>query len=264
MTLERTQTPLVLSAQPGIKAKEGEALSYALAAEFVSLLESLSPDEWGAVTACDPWTVKDVAVHLLGWSEALCSPRVFAAQARAGLKRRRRFANLLDAHNDGQVEDGRAMSTAEVLDRLRVALPRAAKLRRRAGVSLHYVPAYAGFLGGACNLGYLLTSIFPRDLIVHAIDVRQAIGKEAPVSPAGARIGKDMVRDWARRQDVDATVVLSDPDAVYVAGSGGRATITATTAAMVHRLAGRTPSTTIEVTGDAVAAERWLAAGCPV
>lgn len=265
MTLERTQTPVVLAAQPGIKPKEGERLSLGLLGDFTGLLEQLSPEEWAAVTACEPWTVKDVVAHLVGWAEALCSPREMTAQARAALARRRRFANILDAQNDAQVEAARSQSPEEVLDRFRAAVPRAAKLRRRLGAPLHYVPAYAKFLGGPFNLGYLLTSIFPRDLLVHAIDVADATGREAPIGDAGARIARDMLRDWARRTAADATIELTGAGGgTFVAGDGSRARITASTAAMVHRLAGREPSTQITTTGDTAAAERWLAAGCPV
>lgn len=262
MTLERAKTPVILAAQPGLKAKDGEALSRALADDFTGLLGELSPEEWAAVTACDPWTVKDVAAHLLGWADALCSPREMTAQARAALRRRKRFASLLDAHNDAQVEAARDLSPQEVLDRLRVALPRAAKLRRRLGAPLRYVPAYAGFLGGTFNLGYLLNSIFPRDLLVHAIDVADATGRETPISPAGERVAADMLRDWARRTGANATI--ETPAGVFVAGDGGRTTISASTPALVHRLAGRRPSTPITIEGDADAAERWLSAGCPV
>ena len=264
MTLERTQTPVDLAAQPGVTAREGEALSRSLAHDFVALLDTLTPEEWDAVTACDPWTVKDVAVHLLGWADALCSPRALATQTRAALSRRGLFGSLLDAQNDAQGDLGRSTPAQEVVDRLRVTLPRAAKLRRRLGGSLHYVPAYAGFLGGTFNLGYLLNAIFPRDLIVHTIDVADAIGREAPIGGAGARVAADMLKDWARRSGADATIELSRPDGVYVAGSGGRATISATTAAIVQRLAGRQPSSQIAVGGDTAAADEWLAAGCPV
>ncbi len=265
MTIERTQASVVLSAQPGVTAKEGEALSVELAQDFVGFLEQLTPEEWAAVTPCDPWTVKDVAAHLLGWCDALCSPRALASQARRALQRRKGFSNLLDAQNDVQVEIGRSMPTDEILDRLRVMLPRAAKLRRRLGVPFRYVPAYAGFLGGAFTLGYLLSSIFPRDLVVHTLDVAQATGREAPLGPAAGRVATDMLRDWARRTKADATVELTGPaGGVYVAGDGRRASITASTGAVVHRLAGRQPSEPIRLGGDVAAAERWLAAGCPV
>lgn len=265
MTLERTQSPVVLATQPGIKPKEGEALSLALGQDFTGLLARLSPEEWAAVTPCDPWTVKDIAAHLLGWCDALCSPRALAAQTRAGLRRRKRFGSILDAHNDGQVEAARPQSPEEVLERLHVMLPRAAKLRRRLGTGLHYVPAYAGFLGGAFNLGYLMNAVFPRDLLVHTIDVADATGREVPIGPAGARVAADMLKDWARRTGASATVELTGPGGgTYVAGDGAGATISAPTAAVVHRLAGRTPSAHIAVSGDTTAAEAWLAAGCPV
>ncbi|HEX2058995.1 MAG TPA: maleylpyruvate isomerase family mycothiol-dependent enzyme [Actinomycetota bacterium] len=265
MTLERTRTPVALAAEPGITAKEGEALARALAADFVALLEDLSPAEWAAVTPCDPWTVKDIAAHLLGWADALCSPREMGAQFRKAVGRRKRFASILDAHNDVQVEAGRALSNETVLDRLRVMLPRAAKVRRRLGGPLHYVPAYAGFLGGTFNLGYLLNAVFPRDLLVHALDVAHATGRDLAIGEAGHRVAADMLKDWARRTNADATIELTGPaGGTYVAEAGRRATISAPTGAIVQRLAGRQPAAVIAIDGDTAAAERWLRAGCPV
>lgn len=34
--------------------------------ELISLLGSFSPDEWAATTSCPGWSVKDIALHLLG------------------------------------------------------------------------------------------------------------------------------------------------------------------------------------------------------
>ena len=265
MTIERTLTPVVLASQPGITAKEGEALSLVLAQDFVGFIEQLTPEEWAAVTPCDPWTVKDIAAHLLGWCDALCSPRAMASQGRRALARREGFGNILDAQNDVQVEIGRSMSTDEVLDRLRVMLPRAAKLRRRLGTPLRYFPAFAKFLGGAFTLGYLMNSIFPRDLVVHSLDIAQATGRDAPLGAAAGRVAADMLKDWTRRTKADATIELTGPaGGLYVAGDGRRASITGSTGAIVQRLAGRRPVEHLAVAGDVAAAERWLAAGCPV
>lgn len=256
---------MLLAEQPGLTAKDGEELARALAADFVGLLEQLAPAEWDAVTPCDPWTVKDIAAHLLGWAQALCSPKAMGYQVRRTLARRRDFDNLLDAQNDVQVESGRSMSTDEILDGLRTMLPRAAKLRRRLGRPLRYVPAYAGFLGGPFNVGYLMNSIFPRDPLVHSLDIAQATGRDVPLSPAAGRVAADMLRDWARRTKADATIELTGPaGGLYVAGDGRRAAITGPTGAVVHRLAGREPAAPITLGGDVTAAERWLAAGCPV
>ncbi|MDQ3916805.1 MAG: maleylpyruvate isomerase family mycothiol-dependent enzyme [Actinomycetota bacterium] len=256
-------TPVLLAEEPGIKAREGRELSLALAERFTSLLRDLSPAEWDAVTACDPWTVKDVAAHLLGWADALCSPRALASQTRAALRRRARFGNLLDAQNDAQVEAGRAYSGDELVRRLRVMLPRAARLRRRIGGGLHYVPAYASFLGGTFNVGYLMNAIFPRDLVVHTLDVCAATGRAASFGRSEARVATDMLKDWARRTGADATVDLEGLG-TFVAGTGRSARISAAADAFVLRLAGREPARPEQVTGDVAAARRWIAAGCPV
>lgn len=261
----RTTTPVLLDREPGIKAKEGEALALALAERFTSRLAELSPEEWDSVTSCDPWTVKDVAAHLLGWAEALCSPREMAAQARGALRRRKRFENLLDAQNDVQVEAARSMSTDEVVERLRVMLPKAARLRRRVGGPLHYVPAYASFLGGTFNLGYLMNVIFLRDVVVHGLDVSAATGRPFTFGAPETRVATDMLKDWARRSGADATVELKGlGPGVFVARTGTRARIVAGADAFVLRLAGRDPGVAEEIDGDTEAAHRWIAAGCPV
>jgi uncharacterized protein (TIGR03083 family) len=257
-------TPVLLDREPGIKAKEGESLALALAERYTSLLEDLSPAEWAAITPCDPWTVKDMSAHLLGWADALCSPRAMASQARAALQRRKRFGNLLDAQNDAQVEIARGLSPEELLDRLRVMLPRAARLRRRLGGPLHYVPAYASFLGGTFNLGYLMNVIFLRDLVVHALDASIATGRSFSFGPAETRVATDMLKDWARRTGADATLELRGLPAPFVARTGNRAHISAEAGAFVLRLAGRDPGVPEEITGDTEAAQRWIAAGCPV
>ena len=37
-----------------------------LSMELISLLKSLKPSDWNQLTICSPWSVKDVAAHLLG------------------------------------------------------------------------------------------------------------------------------------------------------------------------------------------------------
>ncbi|MDQ3982420.1 MAG: hypothetical protein M3271_07040 [Actinomycetota bacterium] len=164
------------------------------------------------------------------------------SQARAAWTRRKRFGGIVDAQNDVQVEAARSHSPEEILARLRVMLPRAARLRRRVGGALHYVPAYTSFLGGVINVGYVMNAIFPRDLLVHTLDVAYATGREAAPGAAGERVVADMLKDWARRRRVDATLSLTRPGGgVFVAGMGERAAISAEAAAFAWRLAGALP-----------------------
>jgi hypothetical protein len=37
-----------------------------LSRELLAVLRSLPPEDWARPTVCSPWTVKDVAAHLLG------------------------------------------------------------------------------------------------------------------------------------------------------------------------------------------------------
>jgi uncharacterized protein (TIGR03083 family) len=46
-----------------------------LSAELLSVLRELGPADWDRPTACQPWTVKDVAAHLLGGSLGRLRPR---------------------------------------------------------------------------------------------------------------------------------------------------------------------------------------------
>ncbi|MDQ3956822.1 MAG: maleylpyruvate isomerase family mycothiol-dependent enzyme [Actinomycetota bacterium] len=258
-------TPVVLSLQPGIKSKESEALALDLTSSLVAVLEGLAPEQWDAVTACDPWTVKDIAAHLLGWADALCSPRELASQARGALAHRKELGNIVDAQNHVQVERGRNLGTEELVARLRQAMPRAARFRRRVGGPLHYVPAYMSFLGGTINVGYLMNVIFLRDLVVHKIDICDAVGRDAALGDADGRVIADMLKDWARRSGADARIELTGPGGgIFLAGSGTAASIATDAPGMTRRLAGRPATSEVRIEGDVTAAERWLATGCPV
>ncbi len=58
----------------------------------------------GAPTDCPGASVKDIAGHLLGWAEAIVSPRVMMAQTEAALPIRKECPTLVDAQNQIQVE----------------------------------------------------------------------------------------------------------------------------------------------------------------
>lgn len=47
-----------------------------LRADLLALLESLTAEQWGAMTVCDPWTVKDLAAHMLADDVGVVARRV--------------------------------------------------------------------------------------------------------------------------------------------------------------------------------------------
>src|SRR5688500_10808360 len=91
----------VLEPRSGARSME---IADAQARALLELLRSLAPEDWGRVTVCDPWTVKDMAAHLLAWAEATLSPRELVHQFVTSISERKRFDGvILHAQNDVQV-----------------------------------------------------------------------------------------------------------------------------------------------------------------
>lgn len=82
-------------------------------AEFVRLVGSLTDDDAATPTICEGWTVRDLAVHLLGDDLSFLA-RNRDAQRDEGLDSQQewdRFVDVLDAANNRWVEAGRFLST---------------------------------------------------------------------------------------------------------------------------------------------------------
>src|SRR3712207_6133304 len=110
----QTHKAVHLANQPGISPAESERLGTELGESMTKLLRDLSDEEWGRVTRCAPWTVKDVTAHLVGWAEALTSMKEMRSQVIRGIKRSKEFGNPTDAQNNIQVEDRAHLSKDEL------------------------------------------------------------------------------------------------------------------------------------------------------
>jgi uncharacterized protein (TIGR03083 family) len=91
---------------------------------FLALLAGLHPDEWEAPTECPAWTVKGIALHILGDDLSLlarqrdrATPSLSSyAEDHPGLD----FRGLLDGFNEQWVATARFLSPALVVELLRV------------------------------------------------------------------------------------------------------------------------------------------------
>ena len=91
-------------------------------ASFVTLLRSLDDEQWVTPTECPGWTVKDLALHVLGDDLSLLSRQrdrsangvLLFAHEHPGLT----FMELLDGFNEQWVIGARFFSTAIVVDLL--------------------------------------------------------------------------------------------------------------------------------------------------
>ena len=227
---------------------------------LISLLRSLEPEEWERATVCDPWTVKDVAAHVLAWAEAVVSPRELTHQFVTSLSERKRFDGVfLHAQNDVQVRERAALSPAEVLERLEAVVPRFNRARRVLRYPLRLAPYRDSFSGDWISLGVIAKTTFTRDHFMHRLDISDAIGREPTAIPSDATIVADVVREWSGRTDADVRLELAGPaGGSYVAGSGAAGVVRSDAFDLMRRLAGR-PAETLEVEGDVERIESWLA-----
>lgn len=253
---------LVVEEIPRIPHAEAMALARSQNDAFLSLLRELSPEEWSMITDCAPWTVRDIAAHVLGWAEAVLSPKELYRQMKGSVQTRKEWANIVDAQNGVQVRDRKALSDAELVARLEEILPRFLKARHRLSYVLKPIPTYNGMLG-LISLGFVAETIFTRDLFIHRIDITKATGCDFTEGPSEARIVGDCLREWGRRAQARAHLILGGAaGGEFSVGDVRQATIRASAVDFMRLLSGRPRGESVEIEGDTVAAESWISKGC--
>lgn len=108
-------------------------------ARYLELLCSLPPDAWAQETECAPWTVRDMASHVLGAAESIASIRETLHQIRTAA---RRDLNRVDAVNAVQVDERASLSPDQILDRLDAASAASIRARRRLPALVRRIRVY--------------------------------------------------------------------------------------------------------------------------
>ena len=256
-------TPTRVAELGGISHTEAVELARGEHQALVELLDGLSDEEWNAVTDCDPWTVKDIIAHLLGWAEATTSPKVYFAQTKATRRHAKEFGVKLDAQNEAGVEMRKDMTPAQLLAALRRVNPRFLKVRAALGAAGKPLPIYNSFLGWT-TLGFVADVIFLRDHFMHRIDITRAVDNDFRFLGHEARIVADVVRHWNRLAKPDARLVLTgDAGGDFILGTEERSTITGDALEFCRLLSGRAEPSVMEVEGDTYAARSYLSVPVP-
>jgi hypothetical protein len=87
--------------------------------ELLSLLAKLTPDEWNRPTVCPGWSVKDVALHLLGVEIGnLSRRRDEQVEPGAPISNWSELVAVLKDWNESWVESARRMSASVLIDLL--------------------------------------------------------------------------------------------------------------------------------------------------
>lgn len=218
---------------------EGTRLSRAQYVRLVNTLDTLSPDEWAAPTACTGWDVKAVAGHVLGVLESVRWPREFVRQYVAS--RRLGLADWIDALNAVQVRDHADWSPARVAGRLRTLVEPGLRMRARVPAPLRNAVRLRMDVAGRVSLGWIIDVIYTRDVFIHRIDVARATGRDLVLDDVERRIVADMVREWAARHGEPVTLVLTGPAGETYACRGGGREVVADAVEFTLAVAGRAP-----------------------
>jgi uncharacterized protein (TIGR03083 family) len=172
-----------------------------------SLLRSLTADDLARASRCEGWTVGDVAGHLVGGIVDALNGRLDDAGSAAWTAR--------------QVEERRGRSAAELGDELEGASKAAADLLASFDEAVWAGPgpaAVAVMGAGVISMWF--------DAVMHAEDIRSALGSSRPLSQSDALACVDHIVDsLAGRGWGPATVALDGlPELTIGNGSGIRVT----------------------------------------
>ena len=181
----------------------------------IELLQSLDDSDWGAQTDCPDWDVRRMYLHVLGAAQAGASIRENVHQMRLGFTHRKHHGGPLEAALSGlQVRERENLQPADVVAALAEVAPRTVRGRRRLPSVLrnHAKLTVDGPVHEKWTLGYLIDTIYLRDMWMHRVDATRAVDRELVVTPDhDGRIVADVVGEWARRHDRPFLLELRGP-----------------------------------------------------
>ncbi len=179
------------------------------------MLRSLDEDAWSTPTACPGWDIRAMYQHVLGACEAGASMRENIHQLRRGRAYRKLHGGPLEAALSGvQVRERADLNPAQLVTRLEAVAPKTVRARSRTPglVRNHARMAVDGPVYETWKLGYLIDTIYLRDLWMHRVDAARALGQPLKLSTDhDGRIVADVVAEWARRHGQPFVLELTGP-----------------------------------------------------
>ena len=181
----------------------------------LALLRTLDEAAWMTRTDCPAWDIRSMYQHVLGACEAGASVRENVSQLRKARASRKQHGGPLEAALSAvQVSDRASLGPAQILQRLTAIAPKTVRGRARtpALVRRHAKLAVDGPVHETWKLGYLIDTIYLRDLWMHRADAARASGRPLELSAShDGRIVADVAAEWARRHGKPFTLELTGP-----------------------------------------------------
>ena len=216
----------------------------------LALLRSLNDAEWSTGTDCPAWDVRAMYQHVLGACESGASLRENIHQLRKARAHRKQQGGPLEAALSAvQVRERINLSPIQIVERLTDIAAKTVRGRKRspALVRNHARRAVDGPVHEIWKFGYLIDTIYLRDLWMHRVDVSRALNRPLDLNTAhDGRIVADVVAEWARRHGKPFVLELSGPAGGTYAndpGVPGAEHISLDAVDFCRTLAGRAPAT---------------------
>jgi uncharacterized protein (TIGR03083 family) len=193
----------------------------------LDLLSTLDDSDWSTQTDCPDWDVRRMYLHVLGACEAAASMRENLHQMRAGKRHQKAEGGPLEAGLSAvQVRDRLDLTPAQLVARLTAVAPVTVRKRTKLPALVRRVKMKVdGPLVESWPLGYLVDTIYLRDLWMHRVDAARATGRELVLSgDHDGRIVADVVTEWARRHGRAVTLTLTGPAGGTYASTGSGTT----------------------------------------
>jgi uncharacterized protein (TIGR03083 family) len=181
----------------------------------LTALRNLDDAAWSTATDCPAWDIRAMYQHVLGACEAGASLRENIHQLRRARSYRKHQGGPLEAALSAvQVRERIDLRPNQIVERFEDIAPKTVRGRTRmpALVRKHASFVVDGPVHETWKLGYLIDTIYLRDLWMHRVDMSRALDKPLELSPNhDGRIVADVVAEWARRHGKGFVLELSGP-----------------------------------------------------
>ncbi len=180
----------------------------------IGVLRSLTADEWHTPTDCPEWDVRRMYLHVLGACEAGASFKENVHQMVGAMQHRRANGGPLEAALSGiQVRERAALTPEQLVERLSAVAPRTVAQRTKMPSLVRRLSMKVdGPVVERWALGYLIDTIYLRDLWMHRVDLAMATRRPVELTADHDRIiVADVVAEWFRRHRTAFALTLSGP-----------------------------------------------------
>src|SRR5665213_19153 len=146
----------------------------------IALLRSLDASDWSTATDCPAWDVRAMYQHVLGACEAGASMRENVHQLRQARSHRKRQGGPLEAALSAvQVSERMDLSPVQIVERFADIAPKTVRGRSRTPSFVRNYASLAvdGPVYESWKFGYLIDTIYLRDLWMHRVDLSYALNR---------------------------------------------------------------------------------------